>query len=119
LFFLKELPYALFLGMTANEYWNDIPLLILSYEESYKIKQRIKQRKEQYLNEHNAWLAGFYNNRAIVSAFSKDVQYPNSLLFWEEAKKAEEERTLTIEQKRAKAEKEMKDYLMRKSNTKP
>lgn len=61
--------------MPLGEFWNEDPNLLWVYRNLYiqKIEQDIVLEK-QMIN-YKAWLQGFYNNRAIVSALSKEVEY--------------------------------------------
>ena len=60
--------------MPLGEFWNEDPNLLWVYRNLYiqKIEQDIVLEK-QMIN-YKAWLQGFYNNRAIVSALSKEVE---------------------------------------------
>ncbi len=57
--------------MPLQEFWNDNPDLLWAYRNSYM--QKIEQERE--IINHKAWLQGFYNYNAIVSAFSKNAKY--------------------------------------------
>lgn len=53
------LDYALTLGMTPEQYWNDDPRLILNYEKKYQNEQNVMRQK--------AWLVGAYVKSALQS----------------------------------------------------
>ena len=53
------LDYALVLGMTPEQYWNENPRLLLNYEKKYQMESD-KKRQE-------AWLIGAYVKSALSS----------------------------------------------------
>lgn len=70
------LPYALEYGMSVKEFWEEDPDLFWAYRFSYINKQK----REQELNNVQAWLQGAYFYEAISvalsNAFSKQkIQY--------------------------------------------
>ena len=93
--------------MTAHDFWYESPLLLSAYEQTYHTAQKISEMQI----EKSAWYIGLYVNRAIASSFDKNTKYPQELILYSEQKRIEEEKTLTLEQKQAKIEAEMKAYL--------
>lgn len=92
--YLNELgAYGISIGMTAKEYWEDEPSLILNFIKAEEIRQR-KRNTEM-------WLQGFYvyqaigNLSPILNAFSKDHKakpYLKQPIALTEAEREEQER---------------------------
>lgn len=61
--------------MPLQEFWNDDPDLLWTYRNLYMQKMEQDLEIEKQMINYKAWLQGLYNNRAVVSALSKDVQY--------------------------------------------
>lgn len=61
--------------MPLQEFWNDDPDLLWTYRNLYMQKMEQDLEIEKQMINYKAWLQGLYNNRAIVSALSKEVQY--------------------------------------------
>lgn len=61
--------------MPLQEFWNDDPDLLWVYRNLYMQKMEQDIELEKQMINYKAWLEGLYNNRAVVSALSKDVQY--------------------------------------------
>ncbi|NCC99912.1 MAG: hypothetical protein EOL95_09485 [Bacteroidia bacterium] len=62
MFFQQILDYALFLGMSVDDFWFADPNLIINYEITYK--------KKQIEKEQSMWLMGQYVKVAIESSVS-------------------------------------------------
>lgn len=60
--FDAEFPYALFLGMTADEYWYGDPHLFTGFIKAQKLRN---QKKNEEL-----WLQGIYISEAIAAVLS-------------------------------------------------
>lgn len=61
--------------MPLQEFWNDDPDLLWTYRNLYTQKMEQDLEIEKQMINYKAWLQGLYNNRAIVSALSEEVQY--------------------------------------------
>lgn len=90
--------------MPLQEFWNDDPDLLWTYRDLYmqKIKQDLEL--ERQMINYKAWLQGFYNNRAVVSALSEDVQYFDKPIdFNEQPKTIQEQNRLVAEKAKTSA----------------
>ena len=70
--FDSEFPYALAIGMSADDYWNSDPHLFRSYLDAHKLRN---EQKNQEL-----WMQGIYIAEAIASVLSdkkKPHKYPD------------------------------------------
>ena len=78
--------------MPLQEFWNDDPDLLWTYRNLYmqKIEQDIELEK-QMIN-YKTWLQGFYNNRAVASAFSEKIKYYEQPIEFNSKQKTREEK---------------------------
>jgi len=94
--------------MPLQEFWNDDPDLLWAYRNSYMQKMEQDLEIEKQMINYKAWLQGLYNNRAIVSALSKDIQYFNKPINLDEKPKTAEEKrqelTHKIKEQKARAQ---------------
>lgn len=56
-FFDKAFPYYLFLGMSAEQFWEESPYLAIAYRKAYDMKRTARNQE--------LWLQGLYNYRAF------------------------------------------------------
>lgn len=68
------MPLALSIGVDYDLFWRLTPRKLLTFIEAHKLKM---QKERDFQNEV-AWLHGIYVNRAIASAFSEKVKYPET-----------------------------------------
>lgn len=90
--------------MPLQEFWNDDPDLLWAYRNLYmqKIEDNIKLEKEMI--NYKAWLQGFYNNRAVISAFNEKVKYyEQPIELNEKPKTIQEQNQLVVEKAKASA----------------
>lgn len=70
--FRRDFPTFLVYGMTAEQYWNGDPWLVVSYAEAYRM--RVEEKNWEL------WLQGFYNHEAfavvLANAFSNKGSTP-------------------------------------------
>lgn len=85
--------------MPLQEFWNDEPDLLWAYRNAYLNKEKLRiQEKNETIN-FQAWLQGYYNNVAIVSALSKNVNYLSQPISLNERSKSKKEKNLEIAQR--------------------
>lgn len=61
--------------MPLQEFWNDDPDLLWTYRNLYMQKMEQDIELEKQMINFKAWLQGFYNNRAVISALNGKVKY--------------------------------------------
>lgn len=90
--------------MPLQEFWNDDPDLLWAYRNSYMQKMEQDLEIEKQMINYKAWLQGLYNNRAVVSALSKDIQYfEQPIEFNKQPKTKQEQNQLVVEKAKASA----------------
>lgn len=95
--FEKHFSFYLAIGMSAEDYWNGDPALVLHYRKAYKIRQ------EEI--DYQSWLNGLYISRAIGSMTPLPVSFVDTRRY---KPVAYPERPYVIEQ-RAKQDKTKQD----------
>ena len=67
-YFNELFTYALSIGMTPHQYWEEETDLFLNYYEAEKMRQQRRNTE--------CWLSGLYVNYAVASCLNKHAKYP-------------------------------------------
>ena len=85
--------------MPLQEFWNDEPDLLWTYRNSYMRKTEEEAKLQKEMMNTSAWLQGYYTYIAVISAFSKGVNYPNKPIELEDKPLNKLEKSKEVENK--------------------
>lgn len=72
-YFNELFNYALYLGMTPSQFWEEDTDLILNYVKAEEMRQKTRTQEINFMS----WLSGSYVLKAVSVCLSNKNKYPN------------------------------------------